>query len=156
MSAGRDRRSCCILPVTEAQTVKKGDPLVKIVDIDPQKISRLEAKLEASSTDLDFRSLSVTTLDAQISILEQARDLAVDAFRAKVEVSEQTIRAAEQRLLAAEAERNFALEKEQRIARLSPEFVEEIRLIEATAARQQADAGVEAAQAELASASASS
>ncbi len=133
--------------VSEADAVRKGDPLLRIVDIDPQKISRLEAKLEATRKDLEFTTMKVATYEAQIGILANARDLAVRAFEAKVEMASQQLRSAEQSLRAAQAENEFAVETEQRMARLVPEFVEEIKLLEATAKRKRSDAGVVSAEA---------
>lgn len=135
--------------VSEADPVAKGDPLVRIVDIDPSMIERLEAKLEAARKDYEFTSLKVTTLDSQISILEQARDLAVDAFRAKVDVAEEQLRAAEEGRRAAQAEFDFAEQQEKRLAALVPEFVEELKLLEAVARREKASAGLASADARV-------
>ena len=135
--------------VTEAQIVRKGDPLVQLVDIDPQKIARLEAKVEAAQQDLDFTKLKVTTLESQMNILAQARDLAVDAFRAKVTVAEEKLRSAREKLRAASAELELAQVLEKRIARLSPEFIEEIRHLEAKTRVEKADSSVAGARADV-------
>jgi len=135
--------------VTEAEQVKKGEPLLRIVDIDPQKIARLEAKLAAKRKDLEYTMMSVQTFEAQMTILAKARDLAVRAFEARVDVAEDRLRAAEQRLQAARAASEFAAEQERRMARLVPEFVEEIKLLEATAQRKRAAAGVASAEADV-------
>jgi multidrug efflux pump subunit AcrA (membrane-fusion protein) len=135
--------------VREADLVEEGDPLVRIVDIDPDKIARLEAKLEAGRKDLEFTNMNIATFDMQIGILGDARDLAVDAFQAKVEVARERLRSAGQKLRGAEAERDFAVEQEQRIARLVPEFVEEMKLLEAQARRKKAEAEVESAMADV-------
>lgn len=135
--------------VREADLVQEGDPLVRIIDIDPQKIARIEAKLEAARKDLEFTAQNIATYEMQIGILGDARDLAIDAFRAKVEVAREKLRAAQQKLRGAEAERDFAVEQEQRIARLVPEFVEELKLLEATARRKKAEAEVASAEAEV-------
>jgi multidrug efflux pump subunit AcrA (membrane-fusion protein) len=135
--------------VSEADRVAKGDPLVRIVDIDPDKITRIEAKLTAARNDLKFRKLNIETFEAQVTILEQARDLAVDAFRAKMEIAQENLKAAEQKLRAARADREFAVTQEKRLAQLVPEWIEEIKLLEARATRRRADAEVATAQAEL-------
>jgi multidrug efflux pump subunit AcrA (membrane-fusion protein) len=135
--------------VSEADQVAKGDPLVRIVDIDPDKITRIEAKLTAARNDLKFRKLNIETFEAQVTILEQARDLAVDAFRAKMEIAQENLKAAEQKLRAARADREFAVTQEKRLAQLVPEWIEEIKLLEARATRRRADAEVATAQAEL-------
>lgn len=135
--------------VGEAEAVSKGDPLLRLVDIDPKKIARLEAKLEATLNDLQYTSQNVSTYEAQMTILGSARDLAVKAFTAKVEIAEERLRSARQRLRAAQAERDFAREQEARIARLSPEFVEEIKLLEATAQRKRTEAAVASAEADV-------
>ena len=141
--------------VTEAQLVRAGDPLVQLVDIDPQKIERLGAKLEAARKDLQFTEQKVESLEAQALILGQARDLAVDAFGAKVEVAGERLRAARQDLRAAQAEHEFAAEQEKRIARLTPEFVEEIKHLEAKARLRKAAAAVSSAVADVDAAEAS-
>jgi multidrug efflux pump subunit AcrA (membrane-fusion protein) len=135
--------------VGEAEAVSKGDPLLQLIDIDPQKIARLEAKLEATRNDLQYTSQNVSTYETQMTILANARDLAVKAFTAKVEIAEERLRSARQRLQAAQAERDFAREQEARIARLSPEFVEEIKLLEATAQRKRTEAAVASAEADV-------
>ncbi len=135
--------------VSEADLVQKGDPLIRIVDIDPEKISRIEAKLEAARKDLDYTQLTIETFKAQVGILEQARDLAVDAFRARTDIAREKLKAAEQQLRGAAATRDFAVTQEKRLARLAPQWIEEIKLLEAQAARQRAEAEVATAQAEL-------
>lgn len=135
--------------VGEAEAVSKGDPLLRLIDIDPQKIARLEAKLEATRNDLQYTSQNVSTYETQMTILGNARDLAVKAFTAKVEIAEERLRSARQRLRAKQAERDFAREQEARIARLSPEFVEEIKLLEATAQRKRTEAAVASAEADV-------
>jgi multidrug efflux pump subunit AcrA (membrane-fusion protein) len=141
--------------VGEAEAVSKGAPLLRLVDIDPQMIARLETKLEATHKDLQFNTLNISTYETQITILGNARDLAVKAFTAKVEIAEERLRSARQRLLAEQAERDFVREQEQRIARLAPEFIEEIKLLEATAQRKRVEAGVTSAEADVEAAKAS-
>ncbi len=135
--------------VNEADLVQKGDPLIRIVDIDPEKISRIEAKLDAARKDLDYTLLTIDTFKAQVAILEQARDLAVDAFRARTDIAREKLKAAEQQLRGAAATRDFAVTQEKRLARLAPQWIEEIKLLEAQAARQRAEAEVATARAEL-------
>ncbi len=135
--------------VNEADLVKKGDPLIRIVDIDPEKISRIEAKLEAARKDLDYTRLNVNTFNAQITILEQARDLGVDSFRARTDIAHEKLKAAEQNLRGAAATRDFAVTQEKRLAKLAPQWIEEIKLLEARAERQRAVAEVARARAEL-------
>ncbi len=135
--------------VGEAEAVSKGTPLLRLVDIDPQKIARLETKLQATRKDLQYNTLNISTYETQMTILGNARDLAVKAFTAKVEIAEERLRAATQRLRAEQAERDFVREQERRIARLAPEFIEEIKLLEATAQRKRAEAGVTSAEADV-------
>lgn len=135
--------------VGEAEAVSKGDPLLRLVDIDPKKIARLEAKLEATLNDLQYTSQNISTYATQMTILGNARDLAIKAFTAKVEIAEERLRSVRQRLRARQAERDFAREQEARIARLSPEFIEEIKLLEATAQRKRTEAAVASAEADV-------
>lgn len=141
--------------VQEADLVEAGDPLVRIVDIDPEKIARIETKIEAARQDLSLTQQNVETYRAQIGILESARDLAIEAFRARIETARERVRSAEQSLLAAQAELAFATEQEARIARLVPEFVEELKLLEAQARKARATASVESARADVEAARAS-
>ncbi|SEN34011.1 HlyD family secretion protein [Nitrosomonas marina] len=141
--------------VGEAEAVVKGDPLLNLVDIDPKKITRLEAKLEATRNDLQYTTQNISTYKTQMTILGNVRDLAVRAFTAKVEIAEEQLRSARQRLRAAQAERDFAKEQETRVARLSPEFVEEIKLLEATALRKRTEAAVASTKADVEAAKAS-
>ncbi len=135
--------------VNEADLVQKGDALIRIVDIDPEKISRIEAKLDAARKDLDYTLLTIETFKAQVAILEQARDLAVDAFRARTDIAREKLKAGQQQLRGAAATRDFAVTQEKRLARLAPQWIEEIKLLEAQAARQRAEAEVATARAEL-------
>ncbi len=135
--------------VTESTEVSKGDPLVRIVDIDPEKVARLEAKLDAARSDLEYTEMSIAAFRSQVGILEQARDLAVTAFRARVDVATEKLRAAEQDRIGAAAEIEFAWEQERRMARLAPEFVEQLKLLEATARRKKAEAELERAVADV-------
>lgn len=135
--------------VNEADLVQKGDPLIRIVDIDPDKISRIESKLDAARKDLNYTQLNINTFEAQVAILEQARDLAVDAFRARTDIMREKLKAAEQNLRGAIATRDFAVTQEKRLAKLAPQWIEEIKLLEAQAARQRASAEVARTQAEL-------
>jgi adhesin transport system membrane fusion protein len=142
--------------VQEADLVDAGDPLVRIVDIDPEKIARIETKVEAARQDLALTEQNVETYRGQMGILESARDLAIDAYQARIEGARERVRSAEQSRISAEADLAFASEQEARIARLVPEFVEELKLLEARARKARAaaafestDADVEVAQAAL-------
>ncbi len=141
--------------VQEADLVEAGDPLVRIVDIDPEKIGRIETKLGAAQQDLRLTEQNVEVYRSQVATLEGARDLAVDAYQARVEAARERVRSAEQSLRAADADLVFATEQESRLARLVPEFVEELKLLEARARRTRAAAGVESARADVDAARAS-
>jgi multidrug efflux pump subunit AcrA (membrane-fusion protein) len=138
--------------VTEGTPVETGAPLLRLVDIDPEKIGRIEAKIEATEKDLEFTQLNVTTYTNQVAILENARDLTVLTLRAKADAATEKLRAAEQKVTAARAKATFAKEQAERLARLSPRFVEELKRIEAEAKAMEAAADVTAAEAEAQSA----
>ncbi|MGA1523473.1 MAG: HlyD family secretion protein [Planctomycetota bacterium] len=141
--------------VQEADLVQAGDPLVRIVDIDPDKIERIETKLGAAQQDLRLTEQSVEVYRSQVATLEGARDLAVEAFQARIEAAVERVRSAEQSLRAAEADLTFAAEQEARLERLVPEFVEELKLLEARARRTRSAAAVESARADVEAARAS-
>lgn len=135
--------------VTEAQYVNEGDPLVQLVDIDPDKIPRIQAKIEATHKDLEFSKMQADSLKSRVTILQQARDLVISAFRAKADAAKESLRSSREKLRGFEAERDFARDKEKRIARLTPEFAAEIDHLEAKAKLRKCNALVEVGKADV-------
>lgn len=138
--------------VTEGDEVEEGDPLVKIIDIDPEKIARLQAKLDAAKSDLRYTNLNVDTFESKIGILEDARDLAIAGFTAKVDAAREKLNSAQQKRIGAQAELDFALEQLGRMTRVGPQFVAEIKRLEVEAKKQKAEAAVRGADADIAAA----
>jgi adhesin transport system membrane fusion protein len=136
--------------VTEAQAVEKGQLLVELVDIDPEKLARLQQKVDAARTDLQFTRAQTETLQGQITILASARDFAVTGASARTDLAREQLRSAGQKLVGQRAARDYAAQEVRRLEPLVPEFVEELKLLKARAELQQAEAGVVGATADVA------
>ncbi|MEZ5963518.1 MAG: HlyD family efflux transporter periplasmic adaptor subunit [Planctomycetota bacterium] len=135
--------------VTEGQLVAKDELLLELVDIDPEKLSRLQQKLEATRGELQATHAQVETLRNQIGILESARDFAISGARARVDLAREKLRSAEQKLIALRAAQSYAEQEVGRLRPLVPEFVEELRLLKAQAELEKASAGVTAGAADV-------
>jgi adhesin transport system membrane fusion protein len=89
--------------VQEGSRVKKGDPLLRISDIDPDLMNRLNQEKSAVEGKLEAYSQKVFSYEQQIRNLEATRDLAVTVAGLKVETARQKVRAAAESLAAREA-----------------------------------------------------
>lgn len=89
--------------VIEGSRVQEGDPLLEIVDNDPDIVQRLEQQRAALLAGLSASQAKVAVYDEQVRALEQARDLAISAARQQVEVAAAKVRSEEHGLDAARA-----------------------------------------------------
>jgi adhesin transport system membrane fusion protein len=89
--------------VREGDAVKEGDPIVEILDNDPQLVERLATERAAVAQKLDNYGDRALTLEAQIQTARQARKSDIAAAEAKLRASTQKLRSIEQKLEAAEA-----------------------------------------------------
>lgn len=89
--------------VVEGSAVKTGDPIVEIVDNDPNYLERLRAQRDAIRTKLLAYEEKVRFSRLQIELLERARDLAVQAAENHVEVAVAGVRQEEESLKSARA-----------------------------------------------------
>jgi adhesin transport system membrane fusion protein len=135
--------------VTEGQVIEKGELLLEIIDIDPEKLARLQQKLDATRAELVVTQAQAETLQSQIAILESARDFAITGAQARVDVAREKLRSAEQKLLGLRASFAYSEQEVQRLTPLVPEFVEELKLLKAKAELQKAEADVNAGTAEV-------
>lgn len=89
--------------VIEGSRVSEGDPLVEIVDNDPELVDRLQQQRMAQLAALDAGRAKVGAYDEQVTALEQARDLAISAAEQLVEVAVAKVRSQEHALDGANA-----------------------------------------------------
>ncbi len=94
--------------VREGTHVKKGEPLVKIADNDPELLSRLRASVEAAKEKLKAGQDKISTYHDQIRFYESARDLQISIAQSQLEIARQKLRGDSEALAAAEANRTFA------------------------------------------------
>lgn len=81
--AGRVQRAF----VVEGQPVRQGDLLFELVDNDPNLLLNLEQQGVAAATRRDAASERVRSLDAQVSDLERALPLAVEAAQTRLDAA---------------------------------------------------------------------
>lgn len=89
--------------VLEGSTVKAGDPVVDISDIDPSILVRLSQERDAVLRRIEAAKSRELSLGERITGLEGSRRNALDANASRIEVATDRIRAAEQALAQAEA-----------------------------------------------------
>ncbi|MBY0399861.1 HlyD family secretion protein [Myxococcota bacterium] len=103
--------------VQEGTRVKEGDPLLEIVDLDPEMIPRLGQQREALESQLSAAREKVAIYKSQVDALTRAQDLSVQAAQNLVEVAGAKVRSAEHGVEAAQAavaqaELNFDRQKQ--------------------------------------------
>lgn len=89
--------------VREGTRVEKGDPLLEIVDLDPEMIPRLEQQRQALESQLSAAREKVRVYQTQVEALTRAQDLAMQAAGNLVEVAVAKVRSARHGVEAAEA-----------------------------------------------------
>lgn len=89
--------------VIEGSTVMEGDPLLEIVDNDPDIVERLQQQKTALGNALGAAQAKVAVYDEQVRALQQARDLAISSAEQQVEVAVAKVRSEEFGLEAAGA-----------------------------------------------------
>ncbi len=136
--------------VVEGTAVKEGDPIVEIVDIDPNYGSRLERNRRAIEDRLQSQVDQAEAYEEQTKAYSEARTLAVQAAGLKVKMGYQKVRAAEQKLAAAKAAALSAQQNWERKKKLFDEGLASTRSIElAEASKAKTAAGVNSAIAAL-------
>ncbi len=139
--------------VIEGSKVKQGDPLLEIVDNDPAILMRLEQQRSALLAQLDSAEQKVEVYRQQVTALEAAKRLAMEAAGSQVEVASAAVRSARFGLDAAraglqQARLNFdrvrELEEEGLASELDHEIAERV-FLEAKAKEDQAEQALGAA-----------
>ena len=103
--------------VIEGSRVREGDPLIEIVDNDPDILERLEQQREALLAGFNASQAKVAVYEEQVRALAQARDLAISASKQMVEVAAAKVRSEEHGLTAAaaaahQAELNYSRQRD--------------------------------------------
>ncbi|MGF1508739.1 MAG: HlyD family secretion protein [Myxococcota bacterium] len=86
--------------VSEGTAVSPGDPLVEVLDNDPELSARLQEQVNAQEAKVEALTSNYDALVGQVEALRAARAAAVGAATAKVRQTEQKLRAANQKLKA--------------------------------------------------------
>lgn len=89
--------------VGEGVAVKQGDPIVEILDNDPMLVERLASEREAVLTKLESYTERALTLERSIGAVASAQRSEIKAAEAKLRVTMEKLRSAEQKLEALEA-----------------------------------------------------
>ena len=149
--------------VQEGTVVDEGDLIAELVDNDAQILDRLERERLAAADNVRSIELSILLAETRVQSLGAARDAAVSNGRLSIQIAEERLRAAEQDLIAAEAEVQTAELQQSRQDQLAAEGLassrtaELARLAYATAVtkRDASRAKVRAAEREVKAAQAS-
>ena len=89
--------------VQEGSTVKAGDPLLEISDIDPNLVTQLETQRAALRAVLVAYGEKVKSSELQVGNLQTTRDMAVNAAAAYVEMAKQKVVSSQAALDSADA-----------------------------------------------------
>lgn len=89
--------------VVEGSSVKAGDVLLEMRDIDPQLKSRLHSKLENSQLKVAAKAEELRSVESQVQSHQTVRDSKVSAANFKHEMAQQKVQAAIQGIAASEA-----------------------------------------------------
>ena len=136
--------------VQENSVVKKGDPLFKIVDLDPEFRERLERERLAIESGIDFYRQQKVNNENKIQNLQDSRDTAVRAAESEIEAAKEKVRSSEEKLRAAKAKRITAEFQFDRMKSLFEKDAKSKRDLEvAELGLQTAEAEVNGAQADV-------
>jgi adhesin transport system membrane fusion protein len=103
--------------VIEGSRVREGDPLLEIVDNDPEIVDRLQQQRAASQAGLEATQAKVAVYDEQVRALQESRGMAISSAEQQIEVATAKIRSEEHgldgaRAAAEQAQLNFTRQKE--------------------------------------------
>ncbi|MGE3181952.1 MAG: HlyD family secretion protein [Phycisphaerae bacterium] len=139
--------------VTENSRVEEGDLICEIVDIDPQRLERLDQERGTIQLQLAAAENQRVTYLTQIENLELVRDNARTAAQFRVDMAQQRVRSWQEELRAAEAAQRAAEQHFERMRNLHEHGLASTRDFEvAQRDHEQAGADVESARAALAAA----
>ena len=141
--------------VIENQYVEVGDLLVELVDIDPEKLQRLDGKLDAARDDKKFNEDLIRSYDRQIETLESARDEKIASLDAKMEAARQKLLSKQEKLAGLESLLVFARLEAERLSTLEESgAAAELKVRETKAKLAKAEADYRSAEAAVRSAEA--
>lgn len=89
--------------VQEGSRVEAGDRLVRISDIDPSLVSRLERERSAADSKVTAYREKARSYEQQVLNLEATRDLSIAVAELKIETASQKVQSSRQKLAAAQA-----------------------------------------------------
>lgn len=143
--------------VREGSRVKQGDPLVKIIDNDPNLMERLRAAVAAATDKLQSCEDKIESYRDQIRFYETARELQISISNGQLEIAKQKLRGEQQLSAAAEAAALQAKQQydryrqllEQKLASPQEVEVETAKLAKANAEVQKYATEIAAAQREV-------
>ncbi|MBX7166010.1 MAG: HlyD family secretion protein [Pirellulales bacterium] len=139
--------------VRENSYVNQHDPIVEILDNDPNLVASLRQLRAASQEKCNQYSAKVGQYTAYLEAMRGQREPTLEAARQSVAAAEQTVLAAEQDLVAAQADARAALLHYNRLMDLVNDGIVSTRDTElATAKQAETEAKVQAAEAKLTSA----
>ncbi len=134
--------------VAEGSRVEAGDPIVELVDIDPDYVARLQSRIDADRDRLEAADAAARAYTQQLGAYEQARQMKVRSAEMKITVGEQKLEAAQQKQKAARAELEAALKQVQRQRGLAERGLisqRALELAELSATKSQAEVDLAAA-----------
>lgn len=136
--------------VVEGSRVKAGDPIVELVDIDPDYMHRIEERLRADRDRIEAAKERLFVYQAQVKAYEKAREMNVQSLSMKVKMADQKVSVAKQKVDVARATLQTAQSNLDRIRGLEEKGIYSTRQLEvAELEAAQAKAQLSLAEAEL-------
>lgn len=136
--------------VIEGTHVRAGDPIVELVDIDPDYVQRIEERLQADRDRIEAARERLVVYQAQVEAYEKARQMSVQALQMKVKMAAQKVSVAAQKVKVAEATLHTATSNLERVRGLEKKGISSTRQLEVAELEvSQASAQQSLAQAEL-------
>lgn len=131
--------------------VAAGDPVVEVLDNDPNLVANLTRQRDADQTKVQYYRDKVRRYETYLEAVRAQRGPAVEAAKQNVASAEQAIVAAEQDLLAAQADAKAADLQQRRVQGLLSDGIVSTRDAELAEAKlQETSSKVEASEAKLA------
>ncbi len=130
--------------VLEGQSVRAGDPIAEVRDIDPQYVERLERNRAAILDRVKAAEARVAAYEAKRAASESAGALAVQAARLEIKMAAQKLQSSRQKGAAARAARTAARQQLARARKLAAEGLtsrRDVELAELAAAKADAEVG---------------
>lgn len=129
--------------VREGSFVRANDVLIEMADLDPSYQLRLESQVRFAEQKVNAAKESLAFYTRQVANLETSRQMSISVARFEFDMAEQQVRATEQALAAAKADREQKEADAKRQARLyEKEIRSELDYQRAKAAFESADAKV--------------